>query len=134
MGLELPSHSLGYAHLGLLTLLTVLAVWRPSPTVRLTILGAGFLLTLILPVVWVGPAWESPPENRRFAWGFFLTFGLSLAIPYMSGTTAVTLLARRREQPGLASRLLWPITAYLLGLAASFPVSFNYALAYIFLR
>src|SRR5262245_50127524 len=95
MGLEIPSQSLGYAHVALLGLLAVLAPWRPSRWVRLSVLGVAFLVTLTLPVLWVGPLWAEPPELRRFAWGFYLAFVSSLAIPFAFGAVAVTALAQR---------------------------------------
>lgn len=134
MGLEIPSQSLGYAHLAMLVVLLLLALGQPAKGVRLAALGAAFLATLALPVVWVGPAWASPPELQRFAWGFYLSFASSLGIPFACGAAAVTLLAQRQSAPRPRARLGWTGLAYLFGLLASFPVSFNYALAYPLLR
>jgi hypothetical protein len=134
MGFEVPSASLGYAHIGLVVILTVLALWRPSSWVRLTGLGVALLITLALPVLWVGPAWTEPPEARRFAWGFFLAFASSLGIPFAFGAFAVTALARRPETPARWARLTWTLAAYVVGLVVSLPVSFNHALAYPFIR
>jgi len=134
MGLETPSQSLAYAHIALVALLTVLVLWRPRAWIRLAVLGVGYLITLSLPVLWVGPVWTEPPELRRFAWSFFLAFASSLGIPYSLGAVAVTILARRPEVPALRARIAWPLAAYLVGLLLSLPVSFNHALAYPFIR
>ncbi len=134
MGMELPSQSLGYTHLLLLGLLLLLALSRPVAWVRLVVLGGALAGTLLLPARWVGAAWESPPEEMRFAWGFFLSFVSSLGIPFACGAVAVTLLARRSSPPPLRARLGWTLAAYLAGILLSLPVSFNYALAYPLLR
>jgi hypothetical protein len=134
MGLELPAQSLGYTHMALVVLLAVLALWRPPSWVRLILLGAAFLMTLALPVLWVGPVWTEPPEARRFAWDFLLAFASSLGIPFAFGAIAVTVLARRPVTPSLWARISWPLAAYVVGLAVSIPVSFNHALAYPLIR
>ncbi len=134
MGLEIPSQSLGYAHLALVALLVGVAAWRPQSWVRLALLGLAFLITVGLPILWVGPAWTESPELHRFAWGFFLAFASSLGIPFASGAIAVTVLARRSDAPSLGARLIWPLAAYLAGLLVSLPVSFNHALAYPLIR
>lgn len=134
MGMEIPSRSLGYAHLAILAALVLLAIGRPGRAIRLSVLAVLLAITLALPSLWVGPAWESPPELERFAWGFFLSFVSSLGIPFAGGALAVTVLARREAAPRLSARIGWPVAAYLVGLVVSLPVSFNYALAYPFMR
>lgn len=135
MGLEMSSRALGYTHLGILLLLLLLALRRPRPAIGLAALATAFALTLALPVMWVGPAWaEQSPEFRRFAWGFFVAFASSLGLPFATGACAVTILARRDPAPRVAARAGWVLAAYLAGLLASLPVSFNYSLAYLFLR
>ncbi len=134
MGLEIPSQSLGYAHLLLMALLGWLALWQPSSRVRLALLAMALLLTLAVPVLWVGPLWTEPPETRHFTWGFYLAFASSLGIPFGFGAIAVTVLARRSSPPSRVARLLWLSAAYLAGLLISIPVSFNHALAYPLIR
>lgn len=121
MGLETPSQSLGYTHLVLLASLLLLALRRPATTFRLGTLGLAFIATLAIPVLWVGPAWDSAPELQRFSWGFYLSFVSSLGIPFAGGAIAVTLLARRQPAPSLPARVGWTAVAYLAGLLASFP-------------
>jgi hypothetical protein len=133
-GVDAPSQSLGLVHLGLMAGLTCLAVFEPHNRLRNALLGFGLLLTLFFPWLWVRPSLMGPDASPRFVWGFFLTFLLSLALPFAVTTTVVTIVARRPRPVRLAARVGIPIVTYLLAVLASFPVSFNYALFYPLIR
>lgn len=134
IGLEAPSQSLRLAHIVLALGLTAVAVARPRPWLRRLAFTTGVALVVFLPILWVGPFWSDGPGLFTFIRGFYFRLLLSLAIPFVAAAVAVVLLARHRSPPELLIRITLPLTTYIAGLIASFPVSFNYALLYSFIR
>jgi hypothetical protein len=134
IGLDVPSRSLGYAHTVLGLGLGSLAFLQPRTWLRNLSLGAAFLVTLYLPATWVGPLWDAPAESARFVWGFYLTFAMSLGMPFAAAAIVLTFLARRTQPVSPSKSLFIVLGAYLAGILASFPVSFNYSLLYPLIR
>ena len=134
IGLEVPSRSLGIAHVALAASLVAVALIRPRTSVRRLALGLGAGLALLLPILWLGPIWSEDGEHRRFVWGFYLTFVLSLGIPFGVGAMTVVFMARSSPSPRTVVSLALPAVAYILGLLLSYPISFNYALLYGLIR
>ena len=134
IGLQVPSRSLGWIHLGLAGLLVSVSLLRPPHWLRTAGFTLASLLTLLLPVAWVGPLWSDPDASHRLAWGFYASLTLSLAIPFGITATVLTLAARRGRPRSWATRLALPLLTYLVSMIASYPVTLNYALLYPLIR
>lgn len=133
IGLDVPSR-LGYAHAVMGLGLGSLAFLQPRTWLRNLILGTTFLVTLYLPATWVGPLWEERAESARFVWSFYLTFALSLGIPFAVAAVVLTFLARRTQPVSPSKSLLIVVGAYVAAIIVSFPVTFNYSLLYPVIR
>ena len=134
LGLELPSRSLGIAHTTLAAGLATLALLSPRPSAQRLVFGLALAVIILLPILWVGPLWSETSQSFKTGLGFYVTFLLSLGIPSGAAASSVVILARRAPPPRVAIRLALPLVAYLLGLLASYPFSFNYALLYRLIR
>ena len=134
IGLDIPSQSLGITHVALAGGLAALALARPRAWVLRLALGFGIGVVALLPILWVGPLWPEGPELFKVMADFYIAFFLSLVIPFGAGAVAVVLLARRSSAPRSVLRGVLPLAAYVVGLVASYPVSFNYSLLYGLIR
>lgn len=134
LALAVAPRSLAVVHLGLAAGLVTLTAMAPRAAVRHTVLGLCLALTLVLPALWVGPAWRDAAAGGRMPWSFYLSFVASLAIPFAVATIASTWVARRPYPTALRWRLAIPLLGYIAGLLLSYPVSYNYALFYLLLR
>lgn len=133
VGLDVPSRSLGIAHLAIISLL-IAAALVTAQTTRRVILAVGGATVVILPAVWVGPLWSSPDSPAAFALGFYASLCLGLAIPFALAVFSLYLLRFKTTPTGPVGRVVLVCLLYFVGLLASYPVSMNYALLYPLFR
>jgi hypothetical protein len=125
IGMEMPSRAMGITHLALAGVATMLALLRPTPVLRRTVLGTAVVGIVLVSASWVGPLWTEPPPYLRGAFGFFLGFLVSLGIPFGLAVCGHLFLTRRWPDAGIVPRLGVSLALYAVGLILPFPMSFN---------